>query len=399
MDKVVIVIPVYKEKFSALEKVSYDQVKNILGRYPLCFIAPEKLKGSDLFKNHPVEYFPDLCFDGRDNYSKLMLNPEFYGRFIRYRYMLLYQLDAFVFNDRLIEFCDMRYDYIGAPVPRYVWPRLSSRVGNGGFSLRNVISCIRVTEKKEEIFSVTGRQKEFENEEDKYFAFCGNISELKFSVPKAKIAERFSIEADVGHCYKRISKQHLPFGCHAWTKPEFFYVWKPYIEEYFENVEEIFQATNKGERSQHDARKYIIYRYLIKRAMRDKETIKEVFCKIFPMGERYIVWGNGMIGHEIIEILRLLNREVCYIFDKECQKTCADAGYKVTLPDEEIIALREYMILVATSRYESGICRELICRGLEKGIDFLTYTDILFRVIKNRYEPIMKNIRNSLANL
>lgn len=47
-----------------------------------------------------------------------MLSAEFYDRFAAYEYVLIYQLDAFVFADRLAEFCQMGYDYIGAPVRR-----------------------------------------------------------------------------------------------------------------------------------------------------------------------------------------------------------------------------------------------------------------------------------------
>ena len=39
-----------------------------------------------------------------------------YSRFEKYEYMLIYQLDAFVFSDRLMEFVEAGYDYIGAPL-------------------------------------------------------------------------------------------------------------------------------------------------------------------------------------------------------------------------------------------------------------------------------------------
>lgn len=45
-----------------------------------------------------------------------MLEADFYRRFGKYKYMLIYQLDAFVFSDKLLDFCEMGYDYIGAPV-------------------------------------------------------------------------------------------------------------------------------------------------------------------------------------------------------------------------------------------------------------------------------------------
>ena len=51
----------------------------------------------------------------RRSYSDYVLSSEFYDTFKAYDYMLLYQLDAFVFEDRLMEFWELKYDYIGAP--------------------------------------------------------------------------------------------------------------------------------------------------------------------------------------------------------------------------------------------------------------------------------------------
>ena len=81
-----------------------------------------------------------------------MLNPNFYQRFRRFEYILIYQLDAFVFSDRLEEFCRLGYDYIGAPWPLGDGNKHNEElvvegnhfltVGNGGFSLRRVQACI-----------------------------------------------------------------------------------------------------------------------------------------------------------------------------------------------------------------------------------------------------------------
>src|SRR6185312_14561683 len=60
-----------------------------------------------------------------------------------YKYILFYELDAWVFRDELNYWCTKGYDYIGAP-----WLDSSTKqivgVGNGGFSLRKVNSSIRI---------------------------------------------------------------------------------------------------------------------------------------------------------------------------------------------------------------------------------------------------------------
>ena len=145
----VVVIPAYKDELSVTEKISVQQAYRILNAYDICFMAPEKLRHVLENKGLRGEYFPDACFESIAAYSRLLLDKEFYERFSDYEYMLLYQMDAFVFSDRLHEFCQLGYDYIGAPVHRiYGWPYNLSTVGNGGFSLRKISSCIDVLEKK-----------------------------------------------------------------------------------------------------------------------------------------------------------------------------------------------------------------------------------------------------------
>ena len=105
----VIVIPVYKQELDDLEMVSLAQVRRVLGKYDICFLAPESLDFSYSGGTYGeyVERVPDVYFTGKNSYSRLMLEPWLYERFSAYEYMLLYQLDAFVFADRLREFCEL----------------------------------------------------------------------------------------------------------------------------------------------------------------------------------------------------------------------------------------------------------------------------------------------------
>ena len=140
-----VVIPVYKQALTPVEIVSLRQLRKVLGYYPLCFIHPESMEPDygELGAGIGAEAFDDVYFQSTTGYSALLLSAEFYDRFAAYEYVLIYQLDAFVFADRLAEFCQMGYDYIGAPVRRLIplWHAIGARVGNGGFSLRRVAAC------------------------------------------------------------------------------------------------------------------------------------------------------------------------------------------------------------------------------------------------------------------
>jgi hypothetical protein len=74
-----------------------------------------------------------------------MLHPGFYHCFEKWDYILVYQLDAWVFRDELEKWCEKEYAYIGAP---FFTDRgeLMPFAGNGGLSLRHVQSFIMVLE-------------------------------------------------------------------------------------------------------------------------------------------------------------------------------------------------------------------------------------------------------------
>ena len=59
---------------------------------------------------------------------------------------MIYQLDCLVFSDKLLEWCELDYDYIGAPLPvsKSDPDKGLSRAGNGGLSLRKAKSFLKV---------------------------------------------------------------------------------------------------------------------------------------------------------------------------------------------------------------------------------------------------------------
>ena len=114
MSKVAVVIPVYKEELDDLEKISLAQVRKVLKNYPIIFVAPEGKNFSYLEPGELLVQFHPQHFQSVETYSELLLQPFFYEPFLVFDYMLIYQLDAFVFYDALEEFCRLGYDYIGA---------------------------------------------------------------------------------------------------------------------------------------------------------------------------------------------------------------------------------------------------------------------------------------------
>lgn len=67
---VVVVVPIYREKLSALEAISLRQLNRVLGHYPRAFVAPQSLSfdyGADMrgfsVCRMPDEFFADMAAD------------------------------------------------------------------------------------------------------------------------------------------------------------------------------------------------------------------------------------------------------------------------------------------------------------------------------------------------
>jgi hypothetical protein len=138
-------IPVYKPALTALEAFSLARCASVLGLHPMTLIGPDSLDFSAYRRAVPaaaITTFDARHFRSLESYSEMLLTPMFYEAFAAYEHLLIYQLDAFVFEDRLAAWCAKPYDYIGAP-----WMGADGRfsgVGNGGFSLRRVTACLTV---------------------------------------------------------------------------------------------------------------------------------------------------------------------------------------------------------------------------------------------------------------
>ena len=155
-----VVIPIFKNQLDSDEILSLRQCLKILVSHPVIFAAPESLSlayyKKICQKHHTdflVETFHSNYFSSIQAYNKLMLSVPFYRRFQSYDYILIYQLDSYVFTNQLDYWCNKGFDFIGAP---WFEGRSQSNensnfmryAGNGGFSLRRVQAAIQVLETK-----------------------------------------------------------------------------------------------------------------------------------------------------------------------------------------------------------------------------------------------------------
>ena len=217
-----IVIPVYKTVLTNFEAESLRQcIKIFSGKHDICFAAPESLDLSvnGIFK---IKRFADDFFKSIDGYNELCRRWEFYDTFKEYKYILVYQLDCWVFEDRLDYFIGLGYDWFGAPWFERKDGKFSIKgCGNGGFSLRKV----------DKMFEICRNHKDEADDQNlpEDLSFCERYGD-ELNICPIEIGMQFSFEVAPQVLYK-LNGDKLPMGCH---KPKVFaynIFWKKYIDE------------------------------------------------------------------------------------------------------------------------------------------------------------------------
>lgn len=262
----VVVIPVYKSRPTQLELASLIQCIHILGHRNYSILHPEGLSieaYANIFDNNrtlfKTQSFSYKYFSNAKSYSALLLLPEFYLRYVDFEYLLIYQLDAWVFRDELESWCKKGLDFVGAPwLEGFAQQGNLWAVGNGGFSLRKRQSALRILQQFEDLRKQVSDNPTiietylhenpslqhflkiflafspyFQDDwnhlpnEDGFWGLLAPALSAEFKVPPPTEALQFSFECAPEMLYE-INGHQLPFGCHAFEKynPSF---WQQYI--------------------------------------------------------------------------------------------------------------------------------------------------------------------------
>lgn len=307
---VCIVVPVYRNMLSHNEMISLCQCKKIFKNYDIIFLKPQGVLID--FVDH------EKCIDvnkeyltSRKKYSDYVLSIEFYDLFKTYTYMLIYQLDAFVFEDRLMEFCQDGYDYIGAPW-LYGMECHTDRgefwnVGNGGFSLRNINSFRNwILKYKDDI-----EYWKMILPEDMVIAVYGKE---QLRIAPEEIALKFAFDLNPGDCYK-LNNMQLPFGCHGWHKFECDF-WQQQINKYGYDVFVEKEITNETKVLMNGKeRRALFEKYFNSRILEIclKNVLKEYRGTVS-------VFGAGQYGLSFINLIRGTAIKIDFIYDNDIEK-------------------------------------------------------------------------------
>lgn len=203
MNKCCIVIPSYKEKLEGNDKLSFDRCIEIFGKNrPIKVVIPSNIS-TDFYDSYG-SLIEIVRVDGKNmesvnSYSNMLCNKDFWNLFTDFEYILIYQTDCWVFEDKLDYFIEMGYDWYGAP-----WPFWNNQVGNGGLSLRKVSKMIEIVNS----YSYDGKIY-FKNEDTWFCKIHGD----KMNICPYEIAVNFSLERVSVNLLEKIETK--PMGFHG----------------------------------------------------------------------------------------------------------------------------------------------------------------------------------------
>lgn len=263
--RVAVVVPVSnRAEFTPSELLSLRHLRRHLDHYDKFAVAPEGLEIS--LAGFQIKRFAKEFFGSVANYQRMVMSRGFYETFADYEYILTYHLDALVFSDALLKWCDRGYDLVGPPwVANPESPAhgtiYEGRVGNTGFCLKKVSTFLDLFGSQRlapnllqrwhrglrkqlrlrrwydplealKVFHpgmnrISADVADWKWSEERFLLMRATHYLHELRTPPVEEALEFGFEAVPRHCYD-INRGRLPFGCHAWERydPEF---WEPFL--------------------------------------------------------------------------------------------------------------------------------------------------------------------------
>lgn len=256
-ERLTVAVPVYRSVLDEHERTSLASAFRVLGHHHLVMVKPEGLDTGPLERTFPfagAETFAPEYFRSIQGYNRLLLSTPFYERFLPSEYLLVCQLDVFLFRDDLAAWVARGYDYVGAPwlsgsaaslalhwLTWQVTRRLPggadrihpyetrNQVGNGGFSLRRVEThhrLSRVLAARVDHYLANAGTHHFH--EDVFWSLEPGRQGQPHRTPPVEEALAFAFDVNPERLYARAGRR-LPMAAHGWYKGRHLRFWQPHV--------------------------------------------------------------------------------------------------------------------------------------------------------------------------
>jgi hypothetical protein len=250
MKKLCIVTPHHTNQLSLVAELGLRRCAETLGlKYDWFLVMPSRCDPKPILDITPLPTilpFPDDLFTSKRSAQLLYMSPDFFEKFKDYEYILLCELDAYIFHDRVEPFIQGDYDYIGAPWLDKEWLKLSShwyaklplhwvfreQVGNGGLSLWRVEVFLKASRQLQPLI----RRIRWLSH-DIFWSQIASKLGVRIRRPTANVAARFAVETQPKKCFL-LNGGELPLGVHGWDRYDWDF-WRekiPGVEAIYEDL-------------------------------------------------------------------------------------------------------------------------------------------------------------------
>lgn len=252
--KIVIIIPIYSLVLKGYEIKVLDNLSSLCKDYEIYFIHPQSLNldKEELFLSYNFKClsFEDGYFKDIAGYNRLCLSYSFYDSFKDFDYLLIHQLDAFIFENAFEKWISQNYDYVAPPwvgidafkfirgtyennVPILLKAKLLALhksifghdflVGNGGISLRKIKTFKRVLR----LFA--SQAKSWPYNEDLFYSIHIPAHYPLFRIPSFQKALAFGFDLNPLQAFE-LNGYELPMSAHGFDKPAYLSQWQEVME-------------------------------------------------------------------------------------------------------------------------------------------------------------------------
>ena len=245
MNECACLIPYHKYEMTYLEKLALNRIYDVFANrtcYLLLpsYIDPNKFISMNLDQNIIDKYikyhnnfyyvnFGDEYFKSSCTYNALVLHENTYNYFknLGFNYVLICQLDAFIFEDKLDYFLEKNYDFIGSFLSTYLNTWMENEIidnycehlltknifMNGGFSLRNIDFCINAINNYHDFIYDT-LIPEFLDGKNNHVNEDDFFSQNVYNIPKALDIFNFCLSGYNAKNYHFIINYEYPMAIH-----------------------------------------------------------------------------------------------------------------------------------------------------------------------------------------
>jgi hypothetical protein len=141
---------------SELSGIELKNLQNLLclnaGKYDIVFTLPLRCKETKIvqdFKQITFHFVNNKLLSSNKSYNRFLISKDYYNKFKDYEYLLLYQLDTWVFSLELDSILLKEFDFVGAPIfseDRHLPIKIINGC-NGGVSIRKVRTFLSILDK------------------------------------------------------------------------------------------------------------------------------------------------------------------------------------------------------------------------------------------------------------